>query len=272
MGKKIFSLTICFKALGDTTIPPFSAKVSKLLMHKLSLLYKKSTSLPSPFKPVSITPLIHNGRALIKIHKGSSNLTLRKGELYSFRTTIIADEETEMNYLLDIKQQRIDNIFKSSISLDAIMIEVKGFDNLTLGEPKLLKINFISPVLLKLPAYSRLSNGRHILFPLPSLMIRSLLDHWNANCDPDYVIRSRYVQIYSNYALVESDFYIRPVTAYYDNVRRPRGFIGWVIYEIRARRKRKAYNDLMKLLDYARYVGIGRSRATGFGQIELMCL
>ncbi len=272
MGKKIFGLTICFKALGDTTIPPFSAKVSKLLMHKLSLLYKESTNSSSPFKPVAITPLIHNGRALIKIRKESSNLTLRKGELYSFRTTLIADEDIEMSSLLDIEQQRVDDIFKSSILLDSIIVEVKDFDNLTLGKPKLLKIHFISPVLLQLPAYSRLSNGRHILFPLPSLMIRSLFDHWNANCDPDDVIRSRYVQIYSNYALVESDFYIRPVTAYYDNVRRPRGFIGWVIYEIRARRKRKAYNDLMRLLDYSRYVGIGRSRATGFGQIELICL
>jgi CRISPR-associated endoribonuclease Cas6 len=272
MGKMIFSLMIQFRALDDTTIPPFSAKVSKLVMHKLSLLYKEVMSSSSPFKPVAITPLIHNGRALIKVHEKSSTLALRKGELYSFRTTIIAKEDRSVNSMLNLEQQRIDNIFRSSILLDSVTIEVKSFANLTLGKPNGLKIYFLSPVLLQLPTYGRFKGGRHLLFPIPSLMIRSLLDHWNANCEPDDFIKSMYVQIYSNYALVESDFYIRPVSVYYDNRRRPRGFIGWVMYEIRAGRKRKAYNDLMRLLDYARYVGVGRSRATGFGQVELACL
>jgi len=153
------------------------------------------------------------------------------------------------------------------------MLDIKDFANLTLGRPNILKMNFISPVLLQLPSYGRFKNGRHLLFPLPSIIIRSLLDHWNANCGPDNVIRrSIYLQIYSNYALVEADFNIKPVTVYYDGVRKPRGFIGWVVYEVRARRKKNAYNNLMRLLDYARYVGIGKSRATGFGQIELIPL
>ncbi len=267
MSKKILSLTIRFRAIGDTTIPPFSAKVSKLIMHRLSSLYKYSTSSNSPFKPVAITPLIHEGKALIKTHE-EGKLRLKDGELYSFRSTIIVDEDIEMGSLIDVEQQRVDGVFNSSILLDSLIVEVKDFDSLTLGKPKGVKVRFISPVLLQLPSYNRLSTGRHILFPLPSLMIRSLLDHWNANYGPEYIIRSRYVQIYSNYAMVESDFYIKPITAYYDDVRRPRGFVGWVIYEIKARRKRNAYSNLMRLLDYARYVGIGRSRATGFGQVS----
>jgi len=273
MGKKIFILTIRFRALNNTIIPPFSAKVSKLIMHKLSLLYKDVMKRNSPFKPVAITPLMYNGRALIKIYNDKNNLTLRVGEEYSFRTTIIAEESIEPSYLFSFEQQRVDGIFKTSILLDSIMLDIKDFANLTLGRPNILKMNFVSPVLLQLPSYGRFKNGRHLLFPLPSIIIRSLLDHWNANCGPDNVIRSSiYLQIYSNYALVEADFNIKPVTVYYDGVRKPRGFIGWVVYEVRARRKKNAYNNLMRLLDYARYVGIGKSRATGFGQIELIPL
>jgi CRISPR-associated endoribonuclease Cas6 len=274
MSKKIFALTIRFKALNNTIIPPFSAKVSKLIMHKLSPLYKEVMGSNSPFKPVAITPLMHNGRALIKMHEDKGNLTLRAGEHYCFRATIIVEESVEPSSIFSFEQQRVDGIFKASILLDSIMLDVKDFANLTLGRPSRLKIDFISPVLLQLPSYGRFMHGRHLLFPLPSIIVRSLLDHWNANCGPDDVIRrGMYLQVYSNYALMEADFNIKPVTAYYDDVRKPRGFIGWVVYEVRARRRgRNAYNDLMRLLDYARYVGIGRSRATGFGQIELLSL
>ncbi len=58
MSKKIFSLIISFRALNDTVILPFSAKISKLIMYRLSSLYKAVMESKNPFKPVSITPLI----------------------------------------------------------------------------------------------------------------------------------------------------------------------------------------------------------------------
>lgn len=252
MPKKIFSITISFKALNNTVIPPFSAKVSKLIMHRLSSLYKAVMESKSPFKPVSITPLIHNGRALIKVNEYKYPLTLRQEELYSFRVTIINDDNINMNSLLNFEEQRIDDVFKASILLESIMVEVKDFCNLTVGKPKLLRIGILSPLLLQLPTYGRFLDGRYLLFPLQSIMIRSLMDHWNNNCDPvDRIKRSIYLPIYSNYSLVEADFNIKPVTVYYDNTRRPRGITGWIVYEVRARRRGIAYRDLMRLLDYA---------------------
>ncbi len=206
MPKKIFSLTITFKALNDTVIPPFSAKVSKLIMHRISSLYKVIMEYKNPFKPVSITPLIHNGRALIKVNEYKYPLTLRQGELYTFRTTMISDDNVRMDSLLSLEEQRIDDVFKASILLDSVLVEVKDFCNLSLGKPKLLRIGIISPLLLQLPTYNRFMNGRYLLFPLPSIMIRSLIDHWNSNCDPvDTIRRSIYLSIYSNYSLVEAD-------------------------------------------------------------------
>jgi CRISPR-associated endoribonuclease Cas6 len=66
---------------------------------------------------------------------------------------------------------------------------------------------------------------------------------------------------------MEVDYNLRPVTVYYDKLRRPRGIMGWIVYQVRRKRKGRTYRELMKLLEYARYIGVGRSRATGFGQV-----
>lgn len=76
---------------------------------------------------------------------------------------------------------------------------------------------------------------------------------------------------YSNYASVEVDYSLKPVTVIYDERRRPRGFIGWVIYEHR-RISPKLSRHLSRLLDYANYVGVGRFRSIGFGVVDVKAL
>jgi CRISPR-associated endoribonuclease Cas6 len=269
MAKALFSIHMSFRPATDVIVPPFSAKASRLLMHRLSLLYPELAQRQGPFKPVSITPILYNGSPLIKT-EGDRPLMLRAGEPYSFRATLIIDEGTTMDKLVSLETPRVDGFFNSSIILDSITLQCKRFDELGLGDVRLIKMRLLSPALLQLPSYGRHLSGRHMLFPLPSLIVRSLADHWNAHCDVGHAISGpAYLQFYANYALMEADYALRPVTVYYDKIRRPRGFMGWVLYEVRRRRRGKAFKRLMKLLDYARYVGIGRSRATGFGQVAL---
>ncbi|HID18234.1 TPA: CRISPR system precrRNA processing endoribonuclease RAMP protein Cas6, partial [Candidatus Bathyarchaeota archaeon] len=71
--------------------------------------------------------------------------------------------------------------------------------------------------------------------------------------------------------LVETNHRIKPVTAVYDGRRRPRGFIGWVIYEHR-KLKPKLSRRISQLMEYANYVGVGRSRAIGFGITEVKAI
>jgi CRISPR/Cas system endoribonuclease Cas6 (RAMP superfamily) len=55
----------------------------------------------------------------------------------------------------------------------------------------------------------------------------------------------------------------------YDESRLIRGFIGWVLYDLRTARNTSSLRKILTLLDYSQYVGVGRSRATGFGQLRL---
>jgi CRISPR-associated endoribonuclease Cas6 len=268
MSKCVFRLTFTFRPANDVIIPPFSAKASRLIMYRLSEHYAKLAETKAPFKPLSITPILYKGRPLLKLGDYDNPLYLRAGEQYSFRASLVAEDNLPLEKLVKLESSVVEGFFHTSLILDAVSFECKSLESMGAMDPKLVRVETISPLLLQLPSYGRFIKGRHFLFPVPSLMVKSLLDHWNAHCDASQVITSSlHLPLSSNYTLMEVDYNLRPVTVYYDKLRRPRGIMGWIVYQVRRKRKGRTYRELMKLLEYARYIGVGRSRATGFGQV-----
>ncbi len=273
MNKSVVKLHVVFTVNRRTVIPPFSSKVSKLILHRISKLYVKLSKSAKPLKPVSVSPLLYNGNTLVKLKDDSGLLTLSEGCHYYFSCGMILDENFPFDDLVSLESSTIDNVFGASAILKELRIEVRGFDSFGLGKPLAIKLRFLSPTLLQLPTFGRFRRGCLVFFPIPSLIVGSLAEHWNNNCDKALFIKSpTYLSIYSNYVLIAADFNIRPVTVVYDEKRLVRGFIGWVFYDLRKCRNTKSFKRIMALLDYARYVGVGKSRAAGFGYVNLNCI
>ena len=110
---------------------------------------------------------------------------------------------------------------------------------------------------------------RYILFPHPFLIFWSLGTHWNTYAPPSLRIRDIWkLSYYAIHALMEVDYDLKPITAVYNGKKGPRAFAGWVIYKFRGVSKR-LNQKLLRLLDYANYVGVGKSRSIGFGMTKI---
>jgi CRISPR-associated endoribonuclease Cas6 len=263
-------LSITFRPLRKILIPPFSAKVSKTILYRISELYKRASDVSTHFKPVAVTPIYRGDQALFKVKGSRTYMMLEEGGNYTFSASLITNEATTLDKLVSLESPIVDGVYGSSISIEYINIEVRDFESFGFRKPSAIKISFETPVLLQLPSKRRYMSGRHFLFPIPSLLIGSLIEYWNRHCAASQIVKNPYyLTVYSNYVLREADFEIRPVTVVYDESRLIRGFVGWVLYDLRTARNTRSLRTILGLLDYAQYVGVGRSRATGFGQLKL---
>jgi len=266
-------LLIVFRVTKPIIIPPFSAKVSKLILHRVSNQYVKMSQINQLFKPISVSPVYLDSRPLLKFSNESSILHLQPERQYSFTCSMIVGEDLPIHEVISLERSEVEEVFGAKAVLEQVKIDIKKFSSLGLGRPKGLRMDFTSPVLLQLPSFRRFKRGRYVLFPLPSLIISSLVDHWNANCDSNMLIkRPAFLSMYANYLMMESAYSLRPVTIVYDEKKKVRGFMGWVFYDLRKCRNNLSFKRIMALLDYAQYVGVGKSRATGFGQVRVSCI
>lgn len=271
--RSIIRLLVTFSAAGNAIIPPFSAKVSKLILYRMSEVYRKLESMPKTLKPISVSPLFYDGRPLIKLKGENQTLTLRNGCVYSFSCSLIPSQDFMLDELVSLERSVINDVFGASVVIRSIRLEVKRYDSFGFKKPSAIKLNFLTPVLLQLPRFKGYKTSRYLLFPIPSLLISSLVEHWNSNSDPSaYIKNPYYLSYYSYYALVEADFNLRPATVVYDEKRLIRGLLGWVLYDLRRSKNTPSLKRLLALLDYAQYVGVGKSRATGFGQVSVKCI
>ena len=150
-------------------------------------------------------------------------------------------------------------------------VKAKSFNEIGLKEADAYKITFKTPTLLQAPKIIKTDQTvRHVLFPSPKLITWSLAMHWNKYA-PEHLKIPDIAKLatYSDYCLVEVDYRLKPTTAIYDERKRPRGFIGWTLYKWKPKGKKQYEQTLLKLLDYANYIGIGRSRSIGFGVVSI---
>jgi len=262
--------------MEDVIIPPFSTKVSKTILIQsintsgssrlLEEIYSKAR-----YKSLVLSPVFSGSKPLMKLGRlASPPLTLFKHRRYWFSVAVLGIEPALeiVDSISSMADRRVD-LFNRHVRVSLFELSVRHMAQLGLPEDtRYIKLQITTPMLLQLPPRPHVP-VKHILFPMQHLMVRSLLEHWNMHAGLELAINDGVLPAYAFYALREVDYEVVPVTVIYDESRRPRGFIGWLLYHVWRGRKRKRHRSLLRLLDYANYVGIGRSRTMGFGIVSV---
>lgn len=256
-------IKVRFRVEEDLVIPPFSSKVSRSIIFKVlgedNQIFKVKSN-----KPYVITPIFLDNKPLIKDTSINESLKLLKDNEYYFYFTAL-----DLDLLKRIME--IDNIelFNTKFRFMDYELEVKSFGSLIIDSNK-INIRFVTPLLLQLPSkWSNIKRKRNFLFPIPSLMLWSLIDHWNTYALQELKIdNKKRLAVFSNYAMLEFNYNIRPWPVIYDDVRKPTGIAGWIQFIID--NIDNEYTTMLKrLLAYANYFGLGRARAIGFGMVDI---
>jgi len=265
---------VYFKPKRDIVVPPFTSKLSRTIIIKA--LEKQGfnevvSEIKAPWKtkPYVFTVVFQNNKPLFKTAKSPPKpLVLKANEEYFFKITTIGSQRS-LRIVQAISNTPEISVYNSEVLLVGVEARTVDFGSLKV-KPNYdyVKLEFITPTLLQLPKPKRIKEKiklRHILFPLPMLITYSLAKHWNLHAPHQEKISNiEKLAIISNYILQEVNNKLKPVTAIYDEKRRPRGITGWTIYKINNINK-KHTETILKLLNYANYIGIGRSRTIGFG-------
>ncbi|GIU72555.1 MAG: hypothetical protein KatS3mg003_2034 [Candidatus Nitrosocaldaceae archaeon] len=259
-GSNIARAKIRFRVKDDIIIPPFSSKISRSIVIKalgdISFNYK--------YKPYVITPIFRNDKPLIKSIYNNSHIRLFKDKDYHFYFTAL-----DVGLVTKVIENSSIYLYNTEFNITDYELEVKTFGSLMIDSDK-INIRFITPLLLQLPTkWSGIKRSRNFLLPVPSLMLWSIANHWNNFAPEELKIENcKRLVVFSNYSMLEFDYRLRPLTVVYDDKRTPTGIIGWIKFSINSNDD-KYKNYLKRLLAYANYFGLGRSRAIGFGMVNV---
>jgi len=83
--------------------------------------------------------------------------------------------------------------------------------------------------------------------------------HWNKFLEPKV---SKVTGSRALYFLKEVDYRLRPMTVRYDEGR-VRGFVGWTLFSLEARKGSKLRENLRRMLAYSNLVGVGKVQECG---------
>ena len=279
MKAPLCHLTFHFTPEQDVVVPPFTSKVSKTILIQLLGDGSLISGIREPGgllrKPLVVSPVMAGGRPLFKLQGQGGFMVLRAGHRYSFAVSAIGSLASEkfLNCLLDGLPRDGLKLFNARVSILGVDVVIRDLLELCLPEADAYRMAFRTPTVLQYPRPWRWwfkDENRYCLFPHPHLIIWSLARHWNSLVPPDMKVPDVHrLACYASYALVETDYDVRPITVVYErDGTGPRAFVGWVLFEHRVGNA-KLDRRLRVLLDYANYVGVGKSRSIGFGMVEV---
>jgi CRISPR-associated endoribonuclease Cas6 len=233
----------------DVVIPPFSSKVSRTLLTLVSPLYKEMIEDKSPLKPFRVTVLKDSG---VSVMGG----TLKMDKIYSFSFTTLKEDFSILQNP-SLKTELWGTEFQMELS------RVEAVSSFEPSDKKFFHVKFKTPTLLQPPRPMKAKSNRFVLFPYSPFLVKSLHAHWNKYMKPIKV--GSYLRVL--YSLREINYSVSPISAQYGS-NKIRGFTGWATFELKARRGTNVRNGVDILLQYANYVGVGKSRSIGFGEVE----
>lgn len=277
-------------ALRDALLPPFTSRTAKSILMRsgcLEALRSLYTAGSGGFKPVSLRVLRRGARRLYRSGecRGAEGLiTVSEGEelvmevgFYSQSPLPLypwCEEEVDVGY--------------ASFAIEPLGIDVKSVESLGSSKewsrlvlrfhtPTTITTKIMIPPLRGVPRLARLlRSGREAyrLLPSPSYLLAQAARQWVAlvkRGDPNESPLPYALGRIADVAVAEVDYNLRPVTACYgrdDNgrMRRVRGFTGTLILEPLIDEIRLA---LSRLLEFASYTGLGKSRSIGFGEVSM---
>jgi len=286
----VISLSYSVRVLRDTILPPFTSKVVRYFVEVSKIFSSLRNILRQKYRlaPISISPLFIGNEPLFKSIDDHRLISIRKGYALSFRIGIACskpDFSIDLSNSWDILSTpygdfeiRLANAFATSI--DSLSIGLSGnhdFVKIRFMTPTLLSSKLMTPPIDRIVRRVRRFPSKHILLPRPSYIFNYLVKLWNTLFPTKPIYLSENVEWASYFFgricdihISEIDHKIKPITVLYDitkkgRPKKPRGFIGWIIYEIH---NRKIIEKIDKLLALANILGIGRSRTIGFGQTK----
>lgn len=287
-NRYVVSVVIDAVAVSRCVVPGFSPKLVKTFIYLVPQLevFRKLYEVRAGLKPFAITPVFLGSKPLI----GSKPHIVDPGSRLWFRLAI-AVEDPSIVEDLSFENVEVSPNPRSRFVLSVREIEIVSVENLSVGLngfDKVVKIRFLSPTLLStklmappLPHFLKKVERireRYTLFPSPAHVCCYLTKLWNA-LFPSKPISRKVTPEWSAYfmgrlcevAVIPMDYGIRPITVVYDRNRKPRGFVGWVLYEIGDVGK-KLLRKIDALLGLGKYLGIGKSRSIGFGTVNIEIL
>jgi len=272
----------CAVPLVSMSVPGMSSKVVKTVIYLVPELgiVRRLYESRDRVKPFAITPLFLDGKPLV----GSNPIRVEKGSCLEFSISMAIRSPDDV---ADV--QSIDRVVEvgpgKKLRVYLKELEIVSPDSLSIGLSldRVVRIRFLSPALLStklmappLPHFlKRVSSirERYVLYPSSAHICCYLTKLWN-KLFPHRPISRKVSPEWAAYfmgrlcevAMIAIDYGTRPITVFWDVKRKPRGFVGWALYEIGDIGK-KLVSKLDKLLALANYMGIGKSRSIGFGAV-----
>lgn len=285
----VVSATFFVEVFEECIAPPFTSKIVKYILttHPKFRYLREFVSVKKFLKPLIITPLFKGDKPLYSTYKHNGNysvITLKPNETYVFRLGLATSNYEVIRELYEIDGGFVTTYGKFHITPGTF--EVNSINSLGLSFEKFFRINFLTPTLLtnKLmvppPLFTKASKvpEKHRLIPSPSYIFNYLIRLWNSLVPNNLKLPKPGADLWGAYrfgrisdiVVNEVDYRFKTVTAIYGKdesgkLRKVRGFVGWVIYELNYPKLKPIYS---KLLALANYLGLGRSRSIGFGYVK----
>ncbi|MBP1357760.1 MAG: CRISPR system precrRNA processing endoribonuclease RAMP protein Cas6 [Sulfolobus sp.] len=282
MRLRVFSLYVRLTPLSDTILPPVSSKVLKNMIEKGVILSSMKPLIESraKLKPIFISNLgISENKRLFST--GNKELVVKAGKTLYGRIGAVFDGNME-NVFSDTSE--IETPYgKFRYEIDRLEFTEIG-SKLNISKDSNIKITFMTPTLLSskmyLPPsladkYKEIDVGFSLL-PTPGLIAAAAYRTYygaigNAN-KPEVNTRAFKLNVLVNSFTRVINYELKPVTIVLGNdekgnLRKSRGVIGWIEFDIVHDKFRDA---LLKYLNVARFLGIGRSRGIGLGEISIV--
>ena len=270
MSTPICSVRVRFVLADDIVAPPFTSKVSRSLLAEVLNM--------ATFKPKSliVSPVLHEDRPLFKtVNDGRGFITLKADLAYSFRVVAIGEHASKLLHQI---MRRFANkpvkLFTTKASILDVEVSVRDLSELSMPDADFYRLDFLTPTVLQLPTprepeLFRKLKGRpiYLTFPDLRLIFWSLARHWNEFAPSSLKVKLKEIERYALYAFPIINHKIRAITAMYGR-KGPRAFLGW-IYCGHNRLSKRLDEQFLKLLEYANWVGIGKSRSIGFGMTKV---
>ncbi len=277
---------------SDTILPPFTSRITKLLLYSSSCferirkLYESKRS----FRPVTLSTL-HSvrGKPVFKIERdGDKPIRVRGGWVLATYITYYEREGSALSHLLYDCSGTLKEPF-NSISYSIWELEVERLDDLSIGldkddvfglefkTPLVMSTKIMTPLSLRSNKLIRKTPNEYRLLPTPAYVASSAMRGWLGvvkGVNPDEYHAPYGIGRLADIFMPEMDYRLKPVTVVYgrdqyDRLRKIRGVMGYVVYTVRSKRLAAT---LDKLLALATRLGLGKNRSIGFGEVKVSIL
>lgn len=274
-SEKIVKVEFSAVPESDVILPPLSSKVVKNLILSSKLLPSLSSLVQSGMKnkPLFISNLGKNGFRLFSTGKP---ISVKAGEILNFFIsfpyydgffTELSSGSFETGYgkfFIELEQLEV-------IELSSIKGVSEGNFYVKFVTPALLSSKVLLPPSLK-EKYKNVNPG-YSLIPSVGLIVsyayrvyRALYGN-TSNMELD--LKSFRLGVLSNSLSRVIGYKLKPLTVVIGNdnkgrLRTSRGFVGWMEFDIPYKKLKKA---ISKYLTIASYLGIGKSRGIGLGEV-----